>query len=198
MFEEEVDENFDFNTGINKLLDLEVEKRLEEKIEDYNVALEREKNVTDEMYDLKRQVRSLLTKLDEAEKIFVKKGADEAKREMLGGYKLGDEIYYVHTEVSHTSCEICEEKGDVHALFDGQLLKAKCPKCSYGRIRNEERSVAKGRLKEIKIHTWAEERCLEVDFYIQPDDRKRDSFSFRSFDKIFRTKDECEKVLNNN
>ncbi|MEX3713378.1 hypothetical protein ABFV99_13320 [Cytobacillus horneckiae] len=68
-----VDENFEFNTSINKILDQEVEKRLGERIENYQEAIDRDKRSQKTISDLRNEMHKIRLDFDAAEKTFKKK-----------------------------------------------------------------------------------------------------------------------------
>jgi hypothetical protein len=192
----EVDENFEFNTGINKLLEGEVEKRLAERVEGYEMALERDKKSQQEIRDLKSDIRELENQLSRSEKSFKSEGKDEALRELLGGFKLGDEVWFVKSHYKREECSVCSGDKKVIVEFKGEEMKVDCPGCKgYGSNGNTTKSVERGFIKEIEIHTWASGKQFNLSMYVDPTSyRSNDSMNLRK-DNIFRTKEECEASL---
>ncbi|MED1665669.1 hypothetical protein [Brevibacillus laterosporus] len=194
-----VDKHFDFNTDMNKLLDQEVEKRLEVKVNGYYAALEQEKEATQKQYEQETTIRELERQLREAKKTFVKQGADQTKRELMGGFKLGDEVWFVRREHKYIPCEMCSGKGKLKAkaIEVPEPFKINCLNCKgYGEKSNYEYSVAQGIICEIKIHTWAREQCFESTFYIEPTSYRANDSVQREHSKIFHTEEECQKAIN--
>ncbi|TPG93533.1 hypothetical protein EEL32_00310 (plasmid) [Brevibacillus laterosporus] len=188
-----------FNTDMNKFLDQEVEKRLEAKIKGYYAALEREKEATQKQYEQERTIRESGRQLKEAEKTFVKQGADQTKRELMGGFKLGDKVWFIRKEYNPVPCETCsgKRKLEVRAIAVLEPFKADCPICQgRGNKPSYEYSVEQGIIREIKIHTWAKEKRFEGTFYIEPTSyRTIDSVSSEHSD-LFHTEGECRKAIN--
>lgn len=188
----ELDKNFEFNTGINQILDNEVEKRVLAKIQDYNHVMERSKESEKKIGELRNQYRKLETELKDAEKTYFKQGEDKALREMLGGFKLGDEVWFVKKKYLSVTCTTCSGDRKVSATFDNKILKVDCPKCKgHGSTGKYEYNAETGKIKEITIHTWAEGRQKEVTIYIKP--VIGDPVETREFP--FATKEECEEKI---
>lgn len=192
----EVDENFEFNTGINKLLEGEVEKRLAERINGYESALERDKQSQDTIRDLKANIRELENQLSRSEKVFKSEGKDEALRELLGGFKLGDEVWFRKGNYVREDCHVCSGDKEVIAEINGKEVKINCPECKgYGANGKTVKSVEKGRIIEMDIHTWASGRKFEVGMYVDPTSYKNSDSVKLNKDNIFKTREECEKSL---
>ncbi|MDQ0268902.1 hypothetical protein [Cytobacillus purgationiresistens] len=192
----EIDENFEFNTGINKLLDEEVEKRLAERVKNYQEAIDRDKKSQKTISDLRSDMHKLQLNLGAAEKTFKKEGADDTLRELLGGFKLGDEVWFVRRRYNRVQCDTCLGDGKVIAEFKGEEMKVQCPKCNgYGHNSDITKSVEKGIIKEIEMHTWANGKKFEVKMYIDPTTYKPgDTVSART-GEFFKTEEECEATL---
>jgi hypothetical protein len=192
----EVDENFDFNTGINKLLDQEVEKRLAVKVKDYETAIERHEKSQQTISQLRNELHELKLNLSGAEKTFKKVGYDDALRDVLGGFKLGDEVWFIRNTYVREDCPCCFGDREVIAEIKGEEVKVKCPKCNgYGNKSKTKKSVEKGIVKEIHTKTWAEGRQFEGKMYIQPNSyRTHDSVEQRIGD-VFKTEEECAAAL---
>lgn len=192
----EVDENFEFNTGINKLIDQEVEKRVHERINGYEIAIERDKQSTEENYQQRKKIRELELQLERAEKTFIKQGFEQGKREILGGYLIGDKVWFPKKKYQSEPCTTCDGKGNVYANFDGVEVKAKCPKCSYGRIDKSEYIAIEGTFTEIKYLTYAEGRGLERKFHLKHKNVNGDnSTGFNNTSEFFKTQEECEAYI---
>ncbi|NRQ51961.1 hypothetical protein [Brevibacillus sp. HD1.4A] len=195
----EVDENFDFNFSMNELLNQEVEKRLEAKISGYHSAMEREKMAVQKQYEQERTIRELERKLKEAETTFFKQGADQTKRELMGGFKLGDKVWFIGKKYKTMHCKTCSGKGklEVRAIAVAEPFQANCPDCQ-GRAQksNYEYSVEQGNICEIKVHTWAKEKCFEGTFYIEPTTYKANNSVECKYSSLFHTEEECQQAIN--
>lgn len=192
----DLDENFEFNTMINKVIDHEVEKRLAEKIKNYQEALERDNNSQKVIRDLKREVVELKKVLHDAEKKFKKVGADETLRRLLGGFKLGDEVWFLKSVYERKKCQTCLGDGELIVDFKGEKMKVKCPNCSsLGTISHTKKVVEEGVVSEIKIHTWADGRKCEVEMYLKPTSYKTSDILRVRNGEFFKTKEECEEAL---
>src|SRR5699024_7012403 len=128
----DLDDNFNFNQSLNKLIEQEVEVRLNEKINHYNVAIQERKEIFEKKNSLQMEVSHLKSELDNAKTQFFKEGSDEAKREMLGGFKLDDKVWFINLDVTRIECTECK-KGYIFLDYKGQEVKAECPNCSHGR-----------------------------------------------------------------
>lgn len=190
-----VDENFDFNTGINKLLDQEVEKRLAERVKDYHRAIEREEKSQKTISDLRNENHKMQLELKGAEKTFKKEGSDEAKREMLGGFKLGDEVWFIKRNYFRENCPTCLGDRKVIVELKGEEVKIYCPTCKgYGHKDKNNETVESGIVKEINIHTWAG-GLVQTEMYIEPKSyRSNDTVNVR-LGNFFKTKEEGENKL---
>ncbi len=193
----EIDENFNFNKGINQLLDQEVEKRLLEKVKDYEQAKERDASSQKTISDLRNQMHKLQMELKGAENTFKKEGADQAKREMLGGFELGDEAWFVRSQHNSEKCSICSGDKNVVVEIQGEERKIKCPECNGFGFRSKLiKSAEKGLVKEIDIHTWAQGKQLSVRMYIEPTSYRASSSVQAHLGGFFKTKEECQEKLN--
>ncbi|RFB34956.1 hypothetical protein [Brevibacillus sp. VP] len=133
------------------------------------------------------------------EKTFTKQGADQTKRELMGGFKLGDKVWFVRRECKPIPCDMCSGKGELRAkaIEVPESFKINCPNCKgYGEKSNYEYSVAQGIIREIKIHTWAWEKCFESTFYIEPTSYRANDSVESKHSKIFHTEEECQKAIN--
>ncbi|MEH7392588.1 hypothetical protein [Bacillus sp. JJ1474] len=193
----EVDENFEFNIGINKLLDQEVEKRLAERVKNYQEAIDRDERSQKTISDLRNDMHKLQLNLGVAEKTFKKEGADETLRELLGGFKLGDEVWFIKKTYVREDCPVCLGDKEVIAEIKGEEVKIKCPECAgYGYESKTTESVEKGTVIEIKMHIWANGNKIEVKMYIKPTSYRSSDSVERRLGGFFKTKEECEAALN--
>ncbi|AFQ30396.1 hypothetical protein BK764_14165 [Bacillus thuringiensis serovar israelensis] len=193
----EMDPNFQFNTAINELLNQEVEKRVSEKVKDYEQAKERDASSQKTISDLRNQMHKLQMELKGAENTFKKEGAGQAKREMLGGFKLGDEAWFVRSQYNSETCTVCSGDKKLVVEIQGEERKVKCPECNgFGCRSKLIKSAEKGLVKEIDIHTWAQGKQLSVKMYIEPTSYRASSNVQAHLGGFFKTKEECEKELN--
>ncbi|WP_409177471.1 hypothetical protein [Brevibacillus fortis] len=195
----EMDENYEFNTQLNEMLDQEVEKRLEAKINGYHAAIEREKKAVQVQYDQQKKIRELEQQLKDAEKTFFKQGADQTKRELMGGFKLGDKVWFIRKEYKSVRCEICSGKGqiEVRASEVTEPFKVNCPECKgYSKKSNYEYKVEQGVIHEIKMHTWANEKRFEGTFYIEPTSYKANDSISCNYSSLFHAEEECQQAIN--
>lgn len=193
----EVDENFEFNTGINKLLDQEVEKRLSERVKDYEKAIERDEKSQKTISDLKNEIYKLNMELSSAERKFKKAGYDDALRELLGGFKIGDNVWFIKNTYSHENCPLCLGDKKVIAEIKVEELEITCPKCNgYGHMSKTTQSIEKGIIKEIEIHTWANGKKFEERMYIEPISYRASDSVEKRIGSFFKTKEDCEISLN--
>ncbi|WP_232357419.1 hypothetical protein [Bacillus tropicus] len=192
-----VDENFNFNIGINNLLEQEVEKRLLNRVSDYEKTKERDEKSQKTISDLRNQMHKLQMELKNAENTFKKEGEDQAKREMLGGFKLGDEVWFVRSQYNSETCLVCSGDKKVVVQIQGEERKIKCPECNgFGCRRKLIKSAEKGLVKEIDIHTWAQGKQLSVKMYIEPTSYRASSSVQAHLGGFFKTKEECQEKLN--
>ncbi|MDA1616242.1 hypothetical protein PDK03_06495 [Bacillus cereus group sp. TH204-1LC] len=192
-----VDKNFNFNIGINNLLEREVEKRLLNRIDDYENAKERDEKSQKTISDLRNQMYKLQTELKNAEHTFKKEGSDQAKREMLGGFKLGDEVWFVRSQYNPETCSVCSGDRKLVVEIQGKERKVKCPECNgFGSKSKLIKSAEKGLVKEIDIHTWAQGKQLSVKMYIEPTSYRASSSVQAHLGGFFKTKEECQEKIN--
>ncbi|WP_257146946.1 hypothetical protein [Bacillus cereus] len=193
----EMDPNFQFNTVINQLLDQEVEKRVSEKVKDYEQAKERDASSQKTISDLRNQMHKLQMELKGAENTFKKEGADQAKREMLGGFKLGDEVWFVRSQYNPEKCSVCSGDRKLVVEIQGKERQVKCPECNgFGSRSKLIKSAEKGLVKEIDIHTWAQGKQLSVKMYIEPTSYRASSSVQAHLGGFFKTKEECQEKIN--
>lgn len=188
------EEHYEFNEKINDLIEDEIIKRVESEVANYEYALKTAAEAKETISDLRAEVRKLENKIVETSNESFKRGKEEAQRELLGGYKLSDQAWYVHTKTSREECSTCDKSGYIYPEFNGAKVKAKCPDCSYGTITKYEYVPAKVKIRQITVNTWADGKQLEVEYWVEYVDRKfgSDSFSIRSKDKLFKSEEECK------
>lgn len=193
---ERKEEEFEFNGIVNELLNKEVEKRVGEKIKGYEYNMEQAEKHRVEISERRSEVRELQADLLVAEKKFAKQGEDNVMRKLLGGYKLGDKVWYLRSKSNQVECGTCAGGKEVEANVNGEMRQVKCPDCNYGYHSVKEYSVASGTFSEMKVHTWAEGRKLEVNLYVQPEgNRNADSVKFWNYDDLYATEEECVVAL---
>ena len=155
--------NSEFNVLVENLIESEVLKRLSEREIDYKKAIEKEI-------------------------------VDETLRSLLGGFKLGDEVWFIKTDYTKEKCQMCIEKGELIVDLNGEEIKVECPKCDgLGFINKKNRTVEKGEVNEIRTHTWANGEHFKAEMYIKPTSYNSLNSIHKSFDRLFKTKEECER-----
>ncbi|MGF9909541.1 hypothetical protein [Brevibacillus porteri] len=195
----EVDENFDFNTGINKLLDQEVEKRLAAKLSNYETVMQQQTELEEKLRKQNQTVFELQKELKDAEKMFVKQGTDQTKRELLGGFMLGDKVWFVKKNYTRTPCKTCAGDGNVEvtSAVVGGTFRVNCPTCrGYGTESHCDYIVAHGKLTEIHFKTWANGKCFEGKFYIEPTSYHSNDSVQTNHSQLFHSEEECQQAIN--
>lgn len=190
------DPNFDFNTLINQILDAEVEKRIKQRMESYEEAIERDRQSFQQLNEFRRKYRDLERQLNQASSEFIKQGEDNARRQIFGGLTMGEKVWFVKKRYVSKKCETCNGLGNVSATFNGSEVKATCPDCRYGNISHYEFDPMEGEISEIQFHTWYRGKNTSFKFvvkhkYINGDD----TTSFSDTASIFKTKEECDKKI---
>ncbi|TQK41945.1 hypothetical protein FB479_11646 [Brevibacillus sp. AG162] len=196
----DMDENYGFNTQLNEMIDQEVEKRLEAKVNGYHATLEREKRVVQVQHDQQKKIREIEQQLKDAEKTFFKQGADQTKRELMGGFKPGDKVWFAKEDWTISICDTCQGKGSLEVMSVAlpEPLTVTCPNCRGSRSKKENTFISEqGTICEIKIHMRAQGRCFESTFYIEPVGFRSNIDPWkRNHTEIFHTEEECQRYVN--
>ena len=193
----EVDENFEFNTGINKLLEREVDKRLNERIDNYDHILEQNETLNSKIREMRSQISKLERELKEAEKTYLKQGSDDTKRQIFNGIKVGDKVWFAKGKYTYEKCNTCngEKKLDV-VLPNGDEVKINCPSCKgSGTFGKTTYHATEGKVTEIKYQVWNSERSSEMAFYVDYAGNYDTMQLNVGRDGYFFTKEECEAYI---
>lgn len=143
----EEDLKTDFHMALDKIIDAEVEKRLEERIEDIAYLKEKQKQYDEKIAEANKKVKEADDKRREADRLrgnaerelddTIKQckqsisDATQAKLDELFGHWLKEDyVYYLQKERGWAYCPYCNS-GDVKiTLPNGDSATAKCKVCS--------------------------------------------------------------------
>lgn len=143
----EEDLKTDFHMALDDIIDAEVEKRLEERIEDINDLREKQKQYNEKIAEANKKVREADEKRYEAERACRKAERerddtiDQCKQsisdatqqkldEMFGDWLKEGSVYYLEKEKSWVWCPYCSQ-GEVNiTLPNGDKAVTKCKVCS--------------------------------------------------------------------
>lgn len=143
----EEDLKTDFHMALDDIIDAEVEKRLEERIEDINLLRERQKQYDEKIAEANKKVKEADEKRYEAEGACRKaererdNTIDQCKQsisdttqqkldEMFGDWLKEDYVYYLEKDSDWVSCPYCR-KGEVDiTLPNGDKATTKCKVCN--------------------------------------------------------------------
>ncbi|NRS20624.1 hypothetical protein HP398_29835 [Brevibacillus sp. HB1.4B] len=184
---------------MNELLEQEVANRLAAKINNYDAVMKRHSELEEKLRNQNQRVHELQRDLADAEKTFVKQGADQTKRELLGGFMLGDKVWFVKKNYTRTPCETCagDKKVEVTSVVVGGTFLVDCPTCrGYGSESHCDYSVAHGKLSEIHFTTWANGKCFEGKFYIEPTSYRSNDSVQTNHSQLFHSEEECQQAVN--
>lgn len=143
----EEDLKTDFHMALDDIIDAEVEKRLEERVQDINLLRERQKQYDEKIAEANKKVKEADEKRYEAEK--ARRTAererdntiDQCKQsisdttqqkldEMFGDWLKEDYVYYLEKDSSWVSCPYCR-KGEVDIILpSGDKAVTKCKVCN--------------------------------------------------------------------
>ena len=186
--------NSTFTVLFKNLIESEVLKRLSEREIDYKKAIQKEIELRKKVSDLKSKICKIEKQSKKYEEKFRKEIEEETLRSLLGGFKLGDEVWFIKNNYTKEKCKLCIQQGEFIIDLNGEEIKVNCPKCDgLGFISKNIKTIEKGKVKEIKIQTRAEGRQFKAEMYIEPTSYKSSDSIQRSFDRLFKTKEECER-----
>ena len=193
----EVDENFEFNTGINKLLEREVDKRLSERIDNYDHILEQNETLNSTVRDLRSRINKLERELKDAEKIYIKQGSDDTKRQIFNGIKVGDKVWFAKGKWEHEKCNTCNGEKKIEVVLPNEdKMKINCPSCrGSGSVGKTTYHATEGVVTEIIYQVWNSERNSEMKFYIDYAGSYDTMQINVGKEGYFFTKEECETYI---
>ena len=143
----EEDLKTDFHIALDKIIDIEVEKRLEERIEDINHLREVQKQYDEKIAEAQKKVREANEQSHEARMALMRaerernNTIDQCKQsisdttqqkldEMFGDWLKEDYVYYLEKDSSWVSCPYCRN-GEVDiTLPNGDKATTKCKICN--------------------------------------------------------------------
>lgn len=143
----EEDLKTDFHMALDDIIDAEVEKRLEERIEDINLLREKQKQYDEKIAEANKKVREADEKRYEAEracrsaererdntidqcKQSISDTTQQKLDELFGDWLKEDRVYYLEKDYSYVSCPYCN-RGEVNiTLPNGDKAVTKCKVCN--------------------------------------------------------------------
>jgi len=190
--EEECESKSDFDLTMNDLIEQEVDKKVKEKVQDYNRMKEKFNKIKDEKYKADIEISRLSSDLEDAETNFYNKGIKDGKREILNGFYTGDKVWIVKTIRNQYTCETCSGDSKINADFNGRSVTVECPDCRYGRITDIRYEPVYVEISEIDVKVWAKGKRSNVEVYVDKIDNKDSDIEMKRFSDLFKTKEECE------
>lgn len=143
----EEDLKTDFHIALDEIIDAEVEKRLEERIEDINLLRERQKQYDEKIAEANNKVKEADEKRYEAErasrkaererddtinqcKQSISDTTQQKLDELFGDWLKEDSVYYLEKSSGWVSCPYCHN-GEVNiTLPNGDKAVTKCKVCN--------------------------------------------------------------------
>ena len=142
----EEDLKTDFHFALDKIIDIEVEKRLEDRIKDIDHLRENQKQYDEKIADANNKVKEADTKRQEAERARMvaererdntieqceQSISDATKQkldEMFGHWLNESYVYYLHKDKSYAYCPYCNNGQVEIKLPNGDKATTKCKVC---------------------------------------------------------------------
>lgn len=184
-----------FQDELNTFIEEEIQKRVKEKIEDFDDVISNYKKSQLRLSELNSEVNHLKIDLKTSREKALKEGLDQAQREILGGFKVDDKVWFVHRNSTWVDCGTCVGKSKVKVKFENRDIEVKCPDCSSGRNHKYSPIIKQGVITEIHYQVWFHGEQVKRKFYV--DFRGNSSAEFHNTENMFRTEEECEAYLKN-
>lgn len=191
------DKDFEFKDILNQLVEKEVQKRVQAKFNNFNLVIQQHDDLADEVERLKKEVRYVDRKREEASVEIYKTAKADGLREAFAGHAIGDKGFVIRYQYISGDCMDCKRKGRIVAIVNlngtEQPTEVRCPTCDgTGRKSKREDVIAAAYIKQITSKIWNEGRSREIDLFVKPDGF--DSFE-TSPDRFFKTEAEAAEAL---
>lgn len=189
-----VDPNNDFNQALNDLIHTEIEERLRQRVADYDRMHRDYTKQNKELTEARKEVRNLARQLEETKDISFNTGINFGLRKAFGGYKIGDDVYFVRSQYQSKNCPACDKQKKVEVEFNGVKTMVRCPECDgYGTKSSTIREVVLGQICEVKSTIWNRGNSEEVKLSAKVP-RISDSFSLTP-ERAFKKHEEAASYL---
>lgn len=147
----EEDLKTDFHIALDKIIDIEVEKRLEDCVKDIDRLRENQKQYDEKIAEANNKVKEAENKRLEADRARMSaererdniikhceqsiSDATQQKLDEMFGYWLNERyVYYLHKDKSYVHCPYCNSGKVEIKLPNGDKATTQCKVCSGGRV----------------------------------------------------------------
>lgn len=110
---------------IRELVTEEVKSKITETVESLENAKKTIESLNKRNFDLQSKVSRHPGEIKEA----IQARDLEYRREISGGYIVGDKFYYAETKSARDKCKPCSASGKVKAIVAGSEITIECPEC---------------------------------------------------------------------
>ncbi|ACT00274.1 hypothetical protein [Paenibacillus sp. JDR-2] len=174
--------------SLRKIVDAEVKKELGAKLADLNWLREDRAKLNRELSQALLKIR--YHEIDQAK--ILKEHTKTVHRELLGGFTIGDTVYYAKsTKIGEVKCGTCENARKVVMTLGDRKFNQDCPDCASNWYARQiyEYKPQQDKITQINVQIWARGECTKYEIYL---DRKDGSVSSSDKAGLFKTLEECQ------
>jgi hypothetical protein len=189
--QEPLTEEQEFGMTVSELIDKEVERWLEEKVDELRVLRDVNRSLGESLQKQRREYDQLQREVVAVEKKAYEQGREDERREFLGGLTVGDEVHFMkHTFVSQ-ACKVCGGQKQLTVVHEqAGAMEVNCPACNLsGRQGDWYWKPYTGKIVQVDVKIRDKGSLSEGKFYIKAD--KYDSSFEVELKNVFKTKTEC-------
>lgn len=184
-----VNYNYNFDESISRLVDEEVKRRIDNTVNEC-------KRLRAELKEERAQNGSLQRELSILEKKLLdeqKHGVDRAKKELFGGYSVGDKCYIVGVHIVTNKCNRCVD-GYIDTEVDGLKARIICPHCKYGDINITTYIPKEVVVRGIKYNTYRSFIYKPDEVDLNFDLTNSDYNRYFGLESMYKTLEECQEA----
>jgi DNA-directed RNA polymerase subunit RPC12/RpoP len=187
---------------IHEIIKEEVNACLKSDLNELDRLRKLDKEKQDKIYELQREVKKIQQEYDQKLKTVLLEKQKEVQRKIFKGFTMRDKVFFIDHKYEYISCSTCQSTGKLKVIINEKEEEIRCPHCG-GDGKNSKwiAYIRQGEIIQVDFKTWYDEseKCTESKFYIQPNDKNRDSTKV-DVDDIFWTEEEVIKAceLRNN
>lgn len=173
----------EFAVKVMELVKSEVQAKITETVDNLEIFRKANASLGEKIRRLESQIR---TQDQEMKKVLVEK-EKEVKRELLGGFTIGDTVYYPDAKGTSEKCEKCNGTHKLLVTVNGtdEERNIDCNKCDYGgKILTYTYYPRKDVISSAHLEMNSTNKWLK--FYLNREDRER------KVELLFKTEEECQ------
>jgi hypothetical protein len=188
-FYEDYELTDEFSVKINELITGEVKSQIKKTVEELE-SINHEYSLQSIELSVIRNEMRVLNASHEKE---LKEAVKIAQREYWFDCAVGDKVFILDKKTRTKKCERCGGSNHVSVIADSVEVKAECPVCGTYEKRQKmqytEYSIVEGIVERLQIELTKDHKWVHL--WIRDKEYKYEL----AYDKIFRTKEECQATL---